>query len=519
MRYSISWAAFLVMQMSLAQPAIAWQRLYGSTGQENGYSADRTLDGGYITLSKTSNSNNGQVTGYHGETDLWVVKLDASGELQWQRCLGGSQDEDVGSIRSCADGGYILTGMTLSQDGDLSTEGYGFSDIWVVKLSGTGEIAWQQRYGGAYGDRGHRIVELPEGGFVLMGMSQSLDGHFQGNHGGMDIWIAWLNETGEIERSRSYGGSRNELIIGDLLLRSDGAIVVLGCTDSNDGDVSGSHDIPPDIPGDAWVFCAAPDGEMLWQRCLGGTSSDSGRTLALSTDGSILVGVRTDSDDGDVNDPPGEGDIWLARLSTTGDLLDARPLGGTGGDSPWDLAIGPDGVIYVLGQTNSSDGDVTEFFGINDTWLCKLSPGLDLLWQKSFGGSNGDFGRALILDGVDSLSFVGSTSSTDNGITGNYGSSDLWVVKLGPEDVGMEETNNTGLQIFPNPASDELHMSWEGSALRSLEVSDAVGRSVPVQLPLHQNRIELAVGTLAPGLYTVRARTEAGTLVGRFLKH
>ena len=522
MRLVLSVHALAAAISLYAQPTMDWQRLYGGALQDNCHSMDRTLDGGYITLSVTR-STDGLVTGFHGGegVDLWVVKLTAEGDLQWQRCLGGSDWESEGSIRTCADGGYILIGSTRSEDGDLNSTGLGLSDIWVIKLTPVGEIAWQRRFGGSHSDTGHRIEQLPSGGFVLMGMSQSNDGHIIGNHGQGDYWIAWLDTEGELENARCFGGTSFELLVGDLVVLSNGTIAATGATYSNDGDVSGNH-LSSFLSTDTWVFSTNSVGDLLWQRCLGGSHSETGETIQLAPDGTILVASMSGSTDGDLSTFFGEVDTWLVRLSANGVLLDEVSLGGSAGELPWDIQVAGNGNIYVLSQTRSTDGQITEAFGVHDSWLCKLNPDFDLLWQKSYGGSMSDFGCELVLHPDGNLCVAGSTASTDNGITGNHGSSDLWVVKFQPEDVGVSEIQEREqISITPNPGTTEATVHWKKIVPQRIEVVDELGKVCIVQASPSKEcgSVVVPIEQLARGIHVVRLVGRTSSVSARFVKH
>src|SRR5690349_17064473 len=94
-------------------PAIQWQKCLGGTSGDEAYSVQQTADGGYIVAGNTT-SNDFDVSGNHGLEDFWVVKLDAGGNIQWQKCLGGTGDDRAFSIQQTTDGGYVVTGQTNS---------------------------------------------------------------------------------------------------------------------------------------------------------------------------------------------------------------------------------------------------------------------------------------------------------------------------------------------------------------------------------------------------------------------
>ncbi len=116
-------------------PEIEWQKCLGGSGEDYATSIQQTSDGGYIVAGYSS-SNNGDVSGNHGESDYWIVKLDDSGSVQWQKSLGGTGEDVATSILQTSDGGYIVAGYSYSNDGDVSGN-HGNSDYWIVKLTGT----------------------------------------------------------------------------------------------------------------------------------------------------------------------------------------------------------------------------------------------------------------------------------------------------------------------------------------------------------------------------------------------
>ena len=181
-------AVLLLSQISTAQqnpPVIEWQKSFGGSGLDAANSIQQTSDGGYI-VAGASFSSNGDVTENHGSSDsadFWIVKLTNAGELEWQRPLGGSDYDGANSIQQTSDGGYIVAGGSGSEDGDV-TGLHGRYDFWIVKLTSTGVIQWQRALGGRDDDEANSIQQTRDGGYIVAGESNSRDGDVRGNHGG-----------------------------------------------------------------------------------------------------------------------------------------------------------------------------------------------------------------------------------------------------------------------------------------------------------------------------------------------
>ncbi|MBP6574763.1 MAG: T9SS type A sorting domain-containing protein, partial [Flavobacteriales bacterium] len=212
-----------------------------------------TSDGGCIVAGYTSSSD-GDVTEQSGPFDIWVVKLNALGVIEWQRSLGGSYSEMVPKVRVAAGGGYYVCTNTISHDGDVSDHHNQpddwISDIWVVRLDEEGGTLWQRCLGGTGEDVPQGFVELPGGGCTILGMSNSNDGDVQGNNGGWDGWIVELASNGDLLWQRCLGSTTDYDHPLGLTRTMDGGYVHWACVMNGDGDVD-----PEQFHGraDAWV--------------------------------------------------------------------------------------------------------------------------------------------------------------------------------------------------------------------------------------------------------------------------
>ncbi|HQW06083.1 MAG TPA: T9SS type A sorting domain-containing protein [Flavobacteriales bacterium] len=515
----IAFMVTLTLGISLAaQPAIDWQHVYGGSGFDRAYSIDRTSDGGFIVVGETS-STDGDVTGIHGPSnqDAWVIRLDAEGALLWQRALGGSGWEVGRDVRQTMDGGFIMTGLTNSNDGDVA-ELVGGQDIWVVKLDADGTILWEHTYGGSSGESPWALEELANGDLLVAGETTSTDVNMQGCSESSDFWLSRLSATGELLWSNCFGGSQFDAV-RDMAVLPDGSFVLVGWTRSNDGDVSGLHGsgFPPQP--DAWVIKTTIDGEMEWQTCLGGSDNDAGWAIEATPNGKIYVASTAISSDGDVSTQLGGGDYWVARLADDGTLEMEHSFGGTSGDAPWGMFCTSASEILVVGSSVSTDGDVSSSHGSTEAWVIKLDENLELLWERSFGGSLSDSGRDIHWSEDGVIALTGSSNSTDGDLTTNYGDNDFWVVKLRPEPVGINETVLRHFTLSPNPATSELRIALNGIAARRMEVVDITGRVVMTKsITRGAPSVDLSIAQLAQGTYSLRVLGDA-SYTQRFVKY
>jgi hypothetical protein len=182
-----------VVKLNAARDII-WQKCYGGSGDEFTYASfQKTADNGYIVGAYT-NSGNGNVSGFHGGYDIWILKLDASGNISWQKCLGGSYYEYAFDIKQTPDYGYVITGgASTPYDGDLwlCYKNHGSYDYWVVKLDVSGNISWQKSFGGSgTNDQAQSVCPTSDGGYIVAGETTSPnDGNVVGNQGFCNIWV------------------------------------------------------------------------------------------------------------------------------------------------------------------------------------------------------------------------------------------------------------------------------------------------------------------------------------------
>jgi hypothetical protein len=320
----------------------------GGSQEDNGYTVLQTADGGYI-CSGYSFSPDGDISGNHGLDDGWVVKLDAMHNIQWQRSLGGSFSDQFDDVILSPDGGYLLVGYSRSKDGDI-TFNHGVTDLWITKLNSNGNIVWEKCYGGTKNDAAREGILTPDGGYIIVGFSQSQDGDVTVNNGKADYWIIKIDANGLLQWQRSYGSSMDDYAY-NIEACVDGNYFVSGYSGYNDGDAVGNHGAC-----DAWTIKIDPDGNLLWQKNLGGSSEDVARSAGNLADGCILVAGYTKSNDGDISGQHGNCDGWIGKLSVATVVYADNDADGFGNKS---LHISASGPLpgYVSDSTDCDDNN------------------------------------------------------------------------------------------------------------------------------------------------------------------
>lgn len=341
-----------------------WNRAYGGNGSDYGLSVKTLADGGSVIIG-TTGSNNGDVTGYHGNGDLWILRLSPAGDPIWNRVYGGNMTDEGGDIIQTPDGGYMLTGYTMSNDGDASGH-HGGGDLWMIHLDQEGKILWQKVFGGSKRDSGSSIIRTSDGGYAMTGNTYSNDGDVTSNHGSSDLWVVKTDVNGSLLWQKTYGGSK--LDWGHSIIELPGGdLLVAGVTASADGDVHFNHGA-----GDIWVLRLSPQGDLIWEKTYGGSFSDNVWKAEASPHGGAYLVGETFSVDGDISGNHGDADLWVSEIDANGSLLWQRTLGGSNYESGSWVKLMPDGNLGVVGTTRSTDGDVVGSRGGGDLWALKI---------------------------------------------------------------------------------------------------------------------------------------------------
>ena len=402
----------------------------GGSLNESAQSVIKTSDGGYAILGHTQ-SLDGDIQNKTNESfDFWLLKFDSNDALQWQNTYGGSDDDRGLDIIETTNGGYAILGYSKSTDGDVS-ENAGAHDFWIAKLDVSGNIIWQKSFGFLGADIGYALTETNNGGFLVTGVLDVSASGGQGNsktlaslHAGGDYWAIKLNVNGEKEWSRFFGGTFTDTPY-DVVETEDNNFIIVGSSDSDDVDIKnnkGTYDF--------WIVKLSDTGNLIWEKSVGGSEIDEAWGITGTIDGNFVIVGDTRSKDKDVSSNNGAADVLITKITSNGDLLWTKTFGGTSFDTARSVSKASDGGFIISGSSRSSDGDLSKNNGQNDAWVFKIGANGDLEWRTSIGGSNVDFAFDAIQLNNDAIVAVGESSSSDQDITTNKGFTDVLLFKI-----------------------------------------------------------------------------------------
>lgn len=385
---------------------IEWQKCFGGSINDHVSSVRQTLDGGYIAAGSTD-SHDGDVSGNHGEDDAWVIRLDAYANIEWQHCYGGSREEYATSIRLTTDGGFIMLGWSGTGDGEV-LEPIGNGDFCIVKLDGSGYIEWQNIYGMIEHDQPFSIQQTTDGGYVAADAYV----HACGGHEDVAYYgILKIDPNGTLEWEKSYGGCHWDMAFS-VQQTSDQGYIVTGWTWSDDGDVKGNNGYV-----DCWVIKLDLNGSLQWEKCYWGLGWDEGHSIHQTTDGGfIIAGSTAGSNEGDVSGNHGDFDAWILKLDASGNIQWQKCLGGTERDLACEIQQTKEGGYIVAFNSSPQDGGAAGTHGETDIWIVKLDESGTIQWQKCLGGSGNDYVRSLQQTSDGGYILAGGTDSIDGDV-------------------------------------------------------------------------------------------------------
>lgn len=296
-----------------------------------------------------------------------------------------------------------------------------------MKVDKFGSIFWQTAIGGGSGDFFHAIITTSDGGYAILGSITGAGGDIPSWQGGFDYLLVKLDGSGNISWVQTYGSPTAEEGF-DIKQTADGGYFLVGYASGAGGDVSNGQG-----DKDYWALKTDAAGVLVWEQALGSSSDDVTYGFDLANDGGYYLAGYTNGSGGDVTSNTGNFDFCIVKLDASGNLVWENSYGGGSTDWPQDVVITNDGNLVIVGQTRSTNGDVSSNIGNRDFWVIKLSDGGSLLWEDTIGGTVGDYATSVVELASGKLAITGYGESSDGDFTTNSGGFDGAILVIGDD--------------------------------------------------------------------------------------
>lgn len=383
----------------------------GGSENDRGQVIIETSDGGTL-IAGTTNSNDRDFAGQNfGNRDLFLMKIDLSGNIEWLNNYGGSNSDWAMDVIEDSGGNYVMTGYTRSDTDDFSGQNRGENDIFLIKIAPNGQPIFSRTYGGSDEDYGYAVTEAPNGGYLVAGASRSTDGNFSGRgNDSLDIFLMRTDINGELTFMQAFGGSQNDEAY-DLTITQNNTVMITGRFNSSDGDFSGG------FIGDTGFFVIETElnGSPRGLTTFGGTGTDVAESITATDDGGVAIAGRTNSTDGHFEERTDSStDAFLMKLNSGRNIEWVRSYGGSATDAANAVIQLQTGDYMIAGESRSNDGDFENLnMGGLDAFTLLIQPDGTLDRVNIFGGSSSDVALSITELAGGNIAMTGWTESSD----------------------------------------------------------------------------------------------------------
>ena len=490
---------------------------FGSYGWDGGKAVIETADEGFLFCSMSNGDISADKTTInYGETDVWLIKTDKNGNIEWQKSYGGSNSDQPFNVIQTQDGNYIIgVNSTSSISGNKTVPQYGEYDLWLIKIDSFGNIIWQKSYGGFQDDLFNVITEKEDGSLVLSASTfSSTSGTKQlPLKGTTDYWHLFLDKNGNYQKELSFAGDDWNFATG-LNILNDNSMVISGSSNSTNAidktePSFGSFDI--------WLVKSDTNGNIIKDKTIGGTVDDYSRISVMNSNSDIILcGLTNSSISGNKSSGTyGVYDIWMVKVDTNLNIIWDKTFGGSQIEEPFDQGqiIHSDyhNMTIISGFSNSpADGNKTSInHGDFDFWIIGIDNDGNKVMELTMGGNQEDKGITCIETSSHKIMALGWSASgaTGNKITVNKGQHDTWAVQL---DIvlSIENIEPEDLSIYPVPATTVLNFSIpKASSQTTAQIINLQGQTLLSKKCDNLTQDQFNISHLPSGTYFLKITT------------
>lgn len=328
----------LLLSSSIIQSQITFQKTYGGLQEEDSYSIIQTADGGFIIAGSTRSYG-------AGNFDYYIIRTEPDGDTVWTKTFGGTGYDKAQDIIKTDDTSYLIGGYTTSF-------GIGQGDIYLIKINDDGDTLWTKTIGTENNDHIKKVIKSSDGGFIIAGDIES--------YGQYKYYLVKTDSNGDTLWTKSYDyGTANSVD-----QTSDGGYILIVLPYSTTQARYDFQLVKTDF-----------QGNIMWTKYFGGPDVEVGYAVEQTTDGGYILVGRTDSYGN------GSSDFYIMKTSADGDSLWARTYGGTSTDRAFTALQTSDGGYIIGGYTASFNVDYFDFY------LVRTDGNGDTIWTRTYGGN------------------------------------------------------------------------------------------------------------------------------------
>ena len=499
---------------------IEWERSYG--GKHADYLSDviATPDYGFILAGSSSSGKNGNKEDRNeGNLDYWLWKMNEKGNLEWQKSFGGSGNDMLKLVRSTADGGFIMAGDSNSPKSDYKRDdSRGDTDFWIIKIDAGGGETWQKNIGGNGQEKVSCLIQTADQGYLVGGSSNSgISGDkTDASRGNMDFWIVKLDKAGKIEWQKTYGGSKLD-VLNSVCKTKNGGYLLAGTSNSP---ISGEKNEECLGLNDYWVISVDAIGDVIWQRTIGGSGADDLTVVVPLDGGSYLLGGSSNSGAGRIKDRSSKDtDFWMLKINEYCMIIWQEVYNYGRTDVLTSIVENKDQSLVIGGYSQSEvmGTGKKDKKGINDYIMLKTDPEGKELWTQTVG-SDGDDMLKKAIETRDGGYILGGTSNGKASRDRNTsrGGNDFWVAKI--KDKQKKKQERVYIEAFPNPTNQysNVIIGYEYSQ-GTCSLYDLAGRRLQ-SFSIQGQTIPVNLATYPVGIYLVEIATNVQTNSVKLMK-
>ena len=369
-----------------------------------------TNDGGFVLVGNTKS-----IDGYFEikdriGNDVFLIKFDLEGQIEWINTYGGSDDDVGNDVIETEDGQFYLIGYSKSSNGDASIN-KGQHDNWLIKIDSKGKLIWEKSYGFAGHDHAYNIIKTNDGGLFFNGFIDVTASQGEGGllrHGVGEFWCHKVDMNGEIIWRRYFGGSNNDRSY-DAIETSDGGFILVGTSESQDVEKTisfGSYDI--------WVIKISSSGNLIWEKSYGGSAIDEGVKIIKSQDDNYMIIGNTNSKIIEGVNTIGNNDFLMIKINSSGTLLNMFRHGSTEFDYAKDIIQTKDGSYFITGYSRNPKNIEGTSLKNNAVFLIQTQRSGIIQNAWELNGGNEDLGYSISQLNNGSIVLAGTTESIDS---------------------------------------------------------------------------------------------------------